>query len=231
VHVYNSDNPVTVWMSSFVTITDSVWSRTSRRGQFDCHHAVNVTWSQDVLVSNWRVNMRCVHDISGYAWNNGVVFSNGTGTDMNLDHHRLFPFATLWSNLNIGTGTRVWLSGGEPWWGSFSAAYTTYYNIRGTRPITVSPASNNGPMGNWLNIQWGPNDRWDAVSAASQGWYREGTVSDDRPAWPTDLQQAMRVTRQQRFSQLGREAASVSRPLQQSQQSTSTNGTSSPPPR
>lgn len=33
-----------------------------------------------------------------------MVFANGTGTDINMDHHRLFPYGTLWSNIQLGAG-------------------------------------------------------------------------------------------------------------------------------
>ena len=49
-----------------------------------------------------QINVRCVHDLSTYAWNNAVVFSNGAGQQLVLDHHGLFPYGTLWSNIYVG---------------------------------------------------------------------------------------------------------------------------------
>jgi hypothetical protein len=34
----------------------------------------------------------------------GVVFANGSGTDLSMDHHRFYPYAVLWSNINLGRG-------------------------------------------------------------------------------------------------------------------------------
>ena len=51
-----------------------------------------------------QVQMRCYHDIAVFAWSVGVVFSNGAGSDLNMDSHRLFPYGTLFSNINVGRG-------------------------------------------------------------------------------------------------------------------------------
>ena len=46
--------------------------------------------------------MRCYHDVAIFAWSVGVVYSNGMGSDLNMDHHRLFPYGTLFTNINVG---------------------------------------------------------------------------------------------------------------------------------
>lgn len=71
--------------------------------------------------------------MTSFAWNNAVVYANGTAQRMNLDHHLLFPYATLWSNIFVGTADRVFLNAGETKWGMASAALTTYWNIQGVR--------------------------------------------------------------------------------------------------
>ena len=58
-----------------------------------------------------QIKAACVHDTSSFAWNNAVVYANGTGTQMSMDLHALMPYATLWSNINLGKGER-WLGGG-----------------------------------------------------------------------------------------------------------------------
>jgi hypothetical protein len=64
-----------------------------------------------------------------FAWNNAVVFANGKGPQICMDLHGLFPYATLWSNINVGNGVRAFLSGGDPYWGMNSGALTSYWNI------------------------------------------------------------------------------------------------------
>lgn len=33
-----------------------------------------------------------------------MVVANGTGVDLNMDHHRFYPHAILWSSLSLGAG-------------------------------------------------------------------------------------------------------------------------------
>jgi hypothetical protein len=54
-----------------------------------------------------QIKAAMAHDLSGYAWNVGVVFANGSASSLNMDLHRLFPYGSLWSNLNVGKGGRV----------------------------------------------------------------------------------------------------------------------------
>ena len=58
-----------------------------------------------VIDFSHQVQAYCVFGSSSYAWNNAVVFSNGTcNSQFNMDLHMLFPYATLWSNINLGKG-------------------------------------------------------------------------------------------------------------------------------
>eukprot|EP00798_Chlamydomonas_sp_ICE-L_P029414 gene29414-5764_t len=85
--VLNSDNAITVWKSSFVTITDVSIATTSKRNYYECHHGFNVSYSQDVLAT----------DV-------GVVFSNSDGgSDLSLHHHRLVPCGTLVTAILVST--------------------------------------------------------------------------------------------------------------------------------
>lgn len=83
----------------------------------DCHHGINVSSSQDVLVSNVNHRMQCYHDMTIFNFTLGLAFVNITGPNLNLDHHRFYPYGTLWSNINLGAGTRVFTSGGLTPWG------------------------------------------------------------------------------------------------------------------
>lgn len=91
--VSNTDSAVMIWASSFVTATDIVIQTTSPRSapyvfrgteslSLNCHHAVNVSFSQDINVKNTSVTTACIHDFSSYAWNNAIVFSNSSGFDL-----------------------------------------------------------------------------------------------------------------------------------------------------
>ncbi|GAX84192.1 hypothetical protein CEUSTIGMA_g11615.t1 [Chlamydomonas eustigma] len=208
--ISNSDNHIIIWKSSFITVTNITYTRQpSRGGAYDCHHAVNVTWSQDVAITNSLVHAICVHDLASFAWNNAVVFANITGPfRLNMDHHSLMPYATLWSNINVGRGDRAFKSGGEVTWGMQSAAYTTYYNIKASRGMVMTsfPSIYNGPLGNFLDIAWNPNKLLALGFSSEQGWLVKGVVSPTGPqANPEDLLSAMILTRDARFQRLGRQ--------------------------
>lgn len=204
----NSDNPLIIWKSSFITATGLSFSSSQSRGPYACHHNVNVTWSQDIHITNFRIDQRCVHDLTSFAWTNGVVFSSGSGININMDHHLLFPYSTLWSNIDLGNGDRAFLSSGETKWGMVSAALTTYYNIRASSNISSVPSATNGPFGNFLRLQWGPPATIPALAAA-QGWLLDKTINPPKGtvADPVDLYAAMVATRTARFASLGREQA------------------------
>ncbi|KAG1660559.1 hypothetical protein FOA52_002003 [Chlamydomonas sp. UWO 241] len=206
--IINSDNYIIVWKSAFVTVTHVEFAVTKTRGTMQCHHAANVTWSQDVLVSNWRFPPdfgRCFHDLSSFAWNVQVVFSNGTGPWLDLDMHGLFPYATLWSNIDVGKGNRVFLASGSPAWGQSTAALATFYNVRSSdgKQISSTPTATYGPFLNFIALTWGPpavlSQRLFQVQVAGPlGWLVDEPVQLRAPVQPPDLHAAMVATRAQR---------------------------------
>lgn len=203
--VVDSDNAITVWMSSFITVLNVKPDVSKNRGSYDCHHAVNVTWSQDVLIRSVELSEYCFHDISSFSWNNAVVFSNISGVRMCMDHHKLFPYGTLWTNIDLGDGRRAFQTGGEPWWGMQAAALTTFYNIRAWRGnITDKPASIYGPFLNLLYIQW-DNQGSLVPNINNLGWLVSGTLTNTTVLPQPDLFLAMLSTRNARFASLSRE--------------------------
>eukprot|EP00798_Chlamydomonas_sp_ICE-L_P031086 gene31086-6212_t len=107
-------------------------SRTRPRGDngIDCHHGINVSASQDILVTKFRIQTKCYHDVGVFNYTAGVVFASGSGIDLNMDNHRLYPYGTLWTNINVGAGTRPFDSSGLYIWGPMAGAFTTFWNIR-----------------------------------------------------------------------------------------------------
>jgi hypothetical protein len=75
---------------------------------------------------------------------NGNVFSSGTGVDINFDHHCMAPYENLFTNINVGLGSRVWLSSGNVGavQGPHSGARETFWNVRTANgvPPTGGPA-------------------------------------------------------------------------------------------
>ena len=80
---------------------------------------------------SFTIAAKFVHDLSVSATEHGSVFMSGSGRDLNLDHHRLAPYANLYTNLTVGLGSRVFASGGNSAWGPHTAAGATFHNIRG----------------------------------------------------------------------------------------------------
>ena len=69
------------------------------------------------------------------------VFEDCSGRNLCLDHHRDNPHHNLWTDINVGLGTRVWKSGGNVLKGQHNGVGEVFWNLRkgdGT-PITTLP--------------------------------------------------------------------------------------------
>src|SRR5690606_9583436 len=65
--------------------------------------------------------------------------AEGGGVDLCFDHHCRAPFANLFTDLDLGAGTRTWRCGGGQGLGKHAAARTTFWNIRAERPQSWPP--------------------------------------------------------------------------------------------
>ncbi|MDA0708731.1 MAG: glycosyl hydrolase family 28-related protein [bacterium] len=102
-----------------------------REGRTTGHHAIWIAGnSQENMVIDFRVATPYVHDLSleGFAYGN--VFRKGSGVMLNLDHHRNGPYENLFTDIDAGSGRRLWNSGGSSNRGPHSAVRTTVWNIR-----------------------------------------------------------------------------------------------------
>lgn len=98
------------------------------------HHGVTLG-GQDNLLSNFVVETRFMHDITVTRGSSGNVVSQGRGLDICFDHHRYAPYANLFTEIDVGEGSRMFQSGGGASLGRHSAAWTTFWNIQSQRPI------------------------------------------------------------------------------------------------
>lgn len=80
---------------------------------------------------SFHMSDRFVHDFSVSNTEHGTVVFNSAGLDMNLDHHKMSPYENLFSNLDIGIGTRVFEGAGDATFGAHSAFYTCFHNLQG----------------------------------------------------------------------------------------------------
>ena len=93
------------------------------------HHGIDISYGADNLVANFSVGKEFLHDLSIEWFTHGNVICDGSGVDLNLDHHRGAPFGNLFSNLYLGKGTRPFASSGAYGRGAHAAAHNTYWNL------------------------------------------------------------------------------------------------------
>jgi hypothetical protein len=148
VKVINADYGVSITSSHFVTVADVVIDAAGERSG---HHALNCGHGGDNLFIGFDVRVSFVHDLTVEWYTTGNVFTQGTGKNLSLDHHRAAPYATLWTELALGTGTNVWKSGGSGNRGPHSAAYDTLWNVRAESPMKL-PAADYGPRMNFVGF-------------------------------------------------------------------------------
>jgi hypothetical protein len=112
------------------------------------------------------------------------VFRNGKGKNLNLDNHRFGPYGTLFSNINLGSGTRYSLSSGTHKRGDHAGSYTTFWNVYANSHKTLSLPSDE-------NTKWIPRPRkWGTLlnfvgafktSNVRDGWYVENIDNVNPP--------------------------------------------------
>ncbi len=149
VRIHNGDLGINV-VANGNTISGITFTADPGRGIADAevrectgHHAIQCKDAQDNLVTNFDVQASYFHDLA-VEHASGNVFTNGRGTDLNLDHHKDTPHDNLFSNIDCGRGKRVWSSGGGQRIGRHCAGWGTFWNIRASRPIEPPP-KNWGP--------------------------------------------------------------------------------------
>jgi hypothetical protein len=148
VQVLNADLGISIYRSFFVTVTDVVVDAYAGRGGLIGHHGLNSARGADVWFTRFDMRKKYVHDLTvdGYAM--GTVWSKGKGVDINMDHHGRAPYGTLWTDLDLGKGTRPFANGGAGNRLPPTAAYTTVWNVGGGS--LALPPSSEGPLLNFV---------------------------------------------------------------------------------
>lgn len=127
----------------FITAEGLRFATKWRRATYTSHHFV-ILGGQDILIRDFSMESRAIHDITVIGLANGNVVTGGKGVDINFDHHRLAPYENLFSDIDTGRGSRVFASSGVsgPEQGPNSGARETFWNIRrdtGASAISNSP--------------------------------------------------------------------------------------------
>lgn len=114
------------------------------------HHGVTLS-GHDNLCTHFEIRQRFVHDITveGGA---GNVSSSGSGTDLCFDHHKRAPYDNVFTDIDLGAGTRMWHCGGGADLGRHCGAHGTFWNIRASRPQPL-PGTFGPPSLNLVAVQ------------------------------------------------------------------------------
>ena len=194
VAIVNADYGVHFNRSFFCTATGVVLDSSFPRGDLVGHHGLNSSGGADVLFSKFDVRQKFVHDLTvdGYAMT--TVWSSGKGVDLNMDHHGRAPYGTLWTNLDLGRGTRPFNSGGSRNRMPHTAAYTTSWNLRAAGKVGLPRPGRDGEG-------FGPLMNFVAVPGADDGGappdYSVEPIPTDRLCQP-DIYEAMVAARRAR---------------------------------
>jgi len=142
VRLINADNGIEVDKHTFNnTISNVIISgtRVPRRSgpaehRYDAygHHGITLK-GRDHLLTDFTLEVSYVHDVT---MNNchGCVVTRGSAPQMNMDHHRQGIYASVWTDLNLGSPHRMWASTGNPSEGFNAAAFNTFWQLRSTAP-------------------------------------------------------------------------------------------------
>ncbi|TAE77078.1 MAG: hypothetical protein EAZ65_00765 [Verrucomicrobia bacterium] len=141
--VRNCDNGILLERSTFCTVdqirlrADQARERKGGKGlhsgTHSGHHGLQQRGGDDCLFSRFNIDTRFHHDLT-VENATGTVFMKGAGVDICFDHHTHLPYENLFTEIDIGAGTRPWLSNGSR--DPESGARETFWNIRSRRPIT-----------------------------------------------------------------------------------------------
>ena len=97
------------------------------------HHGFSLSWSNDCLVQDWRIEAPHRHGTTVSWAAHGNVFSRGFGFELACDAHRAVPFENLHTELVIAQRAlpaRPFRSGGKRGRGLHAARSNVYWNVR-----------------------------------------------------------------------------------------------------
>jgi len=155
-HFYNCDSGVLAQMGHHLTFENFVFEQFSGRGEMGGHHAVDFANTTYSLAQGIHFKNRFFHELGIEGNSHHNVFSDCSGPDLHLDHHHPDPHDNLWTGIDLGEGTSVWInnvasarnggkvlttSKGSPFSGSTSNE--VYWNIKSRIPVTVPEAELN----------------------------------------------------------------------------------------
>ena len=150
VRLMNADSAVVLNNVDFTTVdavyTGTTAGRATAASPYDGHNGLSVNYGNDILFRDFHLHMVQTHDLAVHATAH-VVFDQGWGRDLTFDCHRTAPWGTLWSNIRVGYGRRLYSTGGGASMGFPCASRTTFYNLSrdvGVQTIRLPPSGSAG---------------------------------------------------------------------------------------
>jgi hypothetical protein len=213
VKILNADAGVYFWGTQSCEISEVELRATRPRGNMtnltignqNGHRGVWIERGADNLVASLNVSDPYTHDATVSTAECGTVIARSRGADFNVDHHRSAPFANLFTRIDAGRGNRPLESSGDARNGPHSAAWPTYWGVRGERPFYYPPLVGGrstpgwfAPLAQFVGFRAAEGSR-PPEGVGAMGWWAEGNAPR---AWPEDLHESMRRTRAERYARL-----------------------------
>ncbi len=132
--IHNSDSGMFISGNNITIRGVEITSERARERQRKAtgHHGITLG-GQDNLLEDFEFKTRFMHDITVTSGSAGNVAAGGCGVDMCLDHHRRAPHANLFTDIDLGEGSRMFQSGGGAALGRHCGAWETFWCIRAER--------------------------------------------------------------------------------------------------
>jgi hypothetical protein len=197
VDVWNAESSIFMPLAMFCTLENININSHPRIGPdgTNGHFGIGLARSIDVLLKDFTINADYQHSVSVSDYTSGTVIKNGKGApgiNINFDHHRSSPFGVLWTNIDVGNGSRWWKSNGNGGYGGSNvAALVTFWNIK-TSKVTNLPRNPTGFGGNLNIVGLWTNG---TVSPLQRDWWGENPPR----LYPADLHSAMVSTKGKRI--------------------------------
>lgn len=189
IHILNADSGP--FISGVFNTADGIVIESNRpldRQKCNGHHGISLGNGDNLLV-NFDIRTRFIHDITMEACSAGNVVSHGRGLDLSLDHHRRAPYENLFTDLDAGSGARLWKCGGGAKLGNHCGARGTFWNIRSTNPISYPPADFGPPSMNLVALHSKPSE----ATQADGKWFENIPPADILPQNLYEAQKAARL--------------------------------------
>ncbi len=161
------------------TITNIVWKSDRKRDtgrNSTGHHGITLSGT-DLLLCEFDLQTKFIHDITMSRGSAGNVVLNGKGEDITFDHHKYANHSNLFCNIDAGEGTNIFRSGGGAKLGRHCGAWSTWWNIRTVRPVKLPP----GWSPEMINIVGVVSDS-QTVTEVGGRWFEVIAPEELRPA-------------------------------------------------